>query len=72
MSEVLSIMGDSNVNHHLNQAKAANPADNLIRQSHLVTAFNGEQLHSSMVTNVIKHFAAMSFGRKTLGRMLFG
>jgi hypothetical protein len=49
MSEVLSIMGDSNVNRHLNQAKAANPADNLIRQSHLVTAFNGEQLQSSLV-----------------------
>jgi len=49
MSEVLSIMGDSNVNRHLNQAKAANPSDNLIRQSHLITAFNGEQLQSSLI-----------------------
>jgi hypothetical protein len=50
MSEVVSIMGDSNVNRHLNQAKAANPADNYLRQSHLITAFNGEQLQSSHVS----------------------
>jgi len=49
MSEALSILGDSNVNRNLNHAKAANPADNLIRQSYLVTAFNGEQLQTSLV-----------------------
>jgi len=48
MSEVLSIVGDSNVNHHLDQAKAANPADPTLRQSHLITAFNGAQLQSSL------------------------
>jgi hypothetical protein len=50
MSEVISIIGDSNVNRHLNQAKAANPADTYIRQSHLITAFNGQQLQSSLVS----------------------
>jgi hypothetical protein len=48
MSEVLSIVGDTNVNRHLEQAKAANPADHNIRQSHLITAFNGVQLQSSL------------------------
>jgi hypothetical protein len=48
MSEVLSIVGDSNVNRHLDPAKAANPANPAIRQSHLITAFNGAQLQSSL------------------------
>ena len=48
MSEVLSIVGDSNVNRHLNQAKAAHPSDHSLRQSHLITAFNAEQLLSSL------------------------
>jgi len=48
MSEVLSIVGDSNVNRHLNHAKAAHPSDHSLRQSHLITAFNAEQLLSSL------------------------
>jgi hypothetical protein len=41
-------VGDSNVNRHLNHAKAAYPSDHSLRQSHLITAFNGEQLQSSL------------------------
>jgi hypothetical protein len=48
MSEILSIVGDSNVNRHLDQAKAAHPNDYSIRQSHIITAFNGSQLQSSL------------------------
>jgi len=48
MSEVLSIVGDSNVNRNLDQAKAAHPTDHSIPQSHLITAFNGSQLQSSL------------------------
>ncbi len=49
MSEVISIIGDSNVNRNLDSTKAANPADHCIRQSHLITAFNAVQLQSSLV-----------------------
>jgi len=48
MSEILSIVGDSNVNRHLDQAKAAHPNDYSICQSHIITAFNGSQLQSSL------------------------
>jgi hypothetical protein len=50
MSEVLAVVGDSNVNCHLDQAKAANPADHSLCQSHLITAFNGAQLQSSLTS----------------------
>ena len=48
MTEVLSIIGDSNVNCHLDSAKAANPSDHCLRQSHLIVAFNAVQLQSSL------------------------
>jgi len=48
MTEVISIIGDSNVNRHLDSAKAANPSDHCLRQSHLIVAFNAVQLQSSL------------------------
>jgi hypothetical protein len=43
MTEVISIVGDSNVNRHLDSAKAANPIDHCLHQSHLIAAFNAMQ-----------------------------
>jgi hypothetical protein len=50
MTEVLSIIGDSNVNRHLDSAKAANPSDHCLRQSHLIVAFNAVQLQSLLAS----------------------
>ena len=72
MSEVVSIMGDSNVNRHLNQAKAANPTDNFLRQSHLITAFNGEQLQSSLVSqNEHRNFVVIAALTNPITNFLF-
>jgi hypothetical protein len=65
-------MGDSNVNRHLNQAKAANPADNFLRQSHLITAFNGEQLQSSLVgQNEHRKFVVIAALTNPITNMVF-
>ena len=40
MTEVISINGNSKVNRHLDSAKAANPSDHCLRQSHLIATFN--------------------------------
>jgi len=50
MTEVIALIGDSNVNRHLDSAKAANPSDRSIRQSHLIVAFNAVQLQSALVS----------------------
>jgi len=50
MTQVISIVGDSNVNCNLDSAKAANPSDHCLRQSYLVVAFNAVQLQSSHVS----------------------
>ena len=50
MTEVIALIGDSNVNRHLDSAKAANPSDRSIRQSHLIVAFNAVQLKSALVS----------------------
>ena len=74
MSEVLSIVGDSNVNRHLDSVKAANPADHCLCRSHLIPAFNAHYLQSSLtgqnehpqvvvvsaLTNPITNFAFLS------------
>jgi hypothetical protein len=50
MTEVISIVGDSNVKCNLDSAKAANPSDHCLHQSHLIVAFNAVQLQSSLVS----------------------
>ena len=50
MTEVISIVGDSNVNRHLDSAKAANPIDHCLHQSHLIAAFNAMQLQSYLAS----------------------
>ncbi len=55
MTEVISIVGDSNVNRNLDSAKAANPSDHSLRQSHLIVAFNAMQLQSSLVSQNEHH-----------------
>jgi hypothetical protein len=52
MSEVVSIIGDSNVNRHLDSAKAANPGNHCLRQSHLITAFNAMQLQTVLTSQI--------------------
>jgi hypothetical protein len=49
MSEVVSIIGDSNVNQHLDSAKAANLHPHCLRQSHLIPAFNAMQLETALI-----------------------
>ena len=48
MTEIVSIIGDSNVNRHLDSAKAANPNLLCLRQSHLIPAFNAMQLETAL------------------------
>ena len=43
-TEVLALIGDSNVNRHLDSIKADNPSDHSLRQSHFIAAFNAIQL----------------------------
>jgi hypothetical protein len=40
MTEVISIIGNSKVNRHLDSAKSGYPSDHCLRQSHLIAAFN--------------------------------
>ena len=49
MTEVVSIIGDSNVNRHLDSAKSANPNLHCLRQSHLIPAFNAMQLETALL-----------------------
>jgi len=50
MTEVVSIIGDSNVNRHLDTAKSANPHLHCLRQSHLIPAFNAMQLETALTS----------------------
>ena len=50
MTEVVSIIGDSNVNWHLDSAKSANPHLHCLRQSHLIPAFNAMQLETTLTS----------------------
>lgn len=49
MTEVVSIIGDSNINRHLDSAKSANPNLHCLRQSHLIPAFNAMQLETALL-----------------------
>jgi len=53
-TEVLALVGDSNVTRHLDSTKAANPSDHSLRQSHFIADFNAIQLQSAL-TSQNKH-----------------
>jgi hypothetical protein len=50
MSEVVSIIGDSNFNRHLDSAKSANPHLHCLRLSHLIPALNAMQLETALTS----------------------